>query len=438
MAWGSGATSGVSDWVGKLKRNDPSFTSLHVFQFRSFGPQEQQEICAALQGNTTLTELYCSGHDMSTETAQIFGKMLQSNSSLTSLCVGNASFGDQGVAALIAGLGPQSAIAKLDLENKGIGDSGLMDVCAAASHAPSITHLILSRNNITLAGMEGLGRQLTNLSQLDLRDCQVGPQGCAVLADLLAAKSSNLKELWLSGNPLGAEGAAALATGLSCNQRLQILHMAMTQIGNPGIASLASVLADATGLNHLDVSECGIGPDGAKALGAELPASKLQTLILAGNALADHGADFLGRALAQCRGLAVLDVSSNGITQVGLLALCARASHLQKLRLFDSRLGDKGASALCMLLTSGRLPALRELDLSANAIGAVALQEVLAGVQAGHGPQLMVLLLGANPAVEDDSFESRVQALRAARPGLDVAWKASDPGSGLPAGSDAV
>ena len=39
-----------------------------------------------------------------------------------------------------------------------------------------------------------------------------------------------------------------------------------------------------------------------------------------------------------------------------------------------------------------------------------------------------VLLVGANPAVQEDGWESAVQQIRDARPALDVAWRTNDPG----------
>ena len=41
---------------------------------------------------------------------------------------------------------------------------------------------------------------------------------------------------------------------------------------------------------------------------------------------------------------------------------------------------------------------------------------------------LQVLIIGGNPAVHADSFEEYVSRARTARPTLDIAWQASDPG----------
>ncbi len=41
---------------------------------------------------------------------------------------------------------------------------------------------------------------------------------------------------------------------------------------------------------------------------------------------------------------------------------------------------------------------------------------------------LQVLIIGGNPAVHSNSFEDHIARARAARPGLDIAWQATDPG----------
>ena len=41
----------------------------------------------------------------------------------------------------------------------------------------------------------------------------------------------------------------------------------------------------------------------------------------------------------------------------------------------------------------------------------------------------MLVIGGGNPALEEDGFQGRVEALRAARPELDVAWRAGDSSS---------
>lgn len=53
-----------------------------------------QQLCAALESNNVLQDLYASGHSLTPEAAGLLGAMLASNTSLVSLCVGNDTLGD--------------------------------------------------------------------------------------------------------------------------------------------------------------------------------------------------------------------------------------------------------------------------------------------------------------------------------------------------------
>ena len=46
----------------------------------------------------------------------------------------------------------------------------------------------------------------------------------------------------------------------------------------------------------------------------------------------------------------------------------------------------------------------------------------------GLFPSLETLVVGGNPGAGGDAWEAAVEALRTARPGLDVAWRAADAG----------
>jgi hypothetical protein len=126
-------------------------------------------------------------------------------------------------------------------------------------------------------------------------------------------------------------------------------------------------------------------------------------------------------------GLQQLDVSGSGIGP-GALAALGAAACLRRLSLFNTRLGDDGARALAGRLAAGAFAGLADLDLAGCGItldGARALFVALPGAGA-----LRALELGANPCVDDEGFEAALDALREARPNLDVHWRAGDAGEG--------
>ena len=118
---------GVASWVEKLQRNDPSLTSVTVFRGRRFGHEEASDVCAALRTNTSLTELYASGHPVDASIAAAFAEALAVNSALRSLCIGDSELGDENLSALLPGVAASSSLTSLDLENKGIGKAVQVD-----------------------------------------------------------------------------------------------------------------------------------------------------------------------------------------------------------------------------------------------------------------------------------------------------------------------
>ena len=80
--------------------------------------QDVLALCAALQHNTSLSELTISSHTLSTVAARALGAMLAANATLTSVSLGNSAFGSAGMAALAPGLAANRGLTRLDCESK--------------------------------------------------------------------------------------------------------------------------------------------------------------------------------------------------------------------------------------------------------------------------------------------------------------------------------
>ncbi|KAL0055523.1 hypothetical protein WJX82_001476 [Trebouxia sp. C0006] len=344
MAWGVKGGRGVEDLVERLARDDPSLTSLHVFASRKFGREEAQKLCQALRSNTTLKELYASGHHLTPQTAGMLGAMLAANTSLVSICLGDDALGDAGVQELVDGIKENSTLQKLDLENKGISSKGAASIAAAIHGHQSLQQLVLAHNHLSDEGVRLLQPALALLRRLDLRECNIGSQGAQCIATALR-ETDSLEVLRLDDNPLAEQGGSTLAAGVWQCQSLRELHLCNTGIGDEGLSRLAQALPHASQLTYLDVSACSIGVGG---------------------------------------------------------------SYTAKLIITRSGPGRESGWH-----TGPELPSILE-----------------AVQQQGVTPALKVLIIGGNPAAQTDSFSELVAKTRAARPSLDIAWQATDPGQG--------
>ncbi|CAL8466795.1 g6331 [Coccomyxa elongata] len=455
MAWGApGSGQGVDDWVRRLIDDDPSLTSITVFRSRKFGHEEVKELCSALENNTTLNDFTAISHSLSVEDAHQFAGVLRTNNTLQSLSLGNSSFGNEALSALSGGLSGNRGLQKLDLHGKSFGASGVQALQEALVAGSGLDHLSLSGNSLGDEGAAAVAQAIPFIREVDLHDCEIGASGAMSLAtalehakDAVEEQTTNtmlqnghvngstpapkrkirLQILRLDGNPLGFSGTSALKPLLS---QLRELHLGRAGLGDEGAASLAAAIPASSPLELLDINDNDIGPTGAEALADALDRGlMLKTLRMRGNRIGDQGAAALGRALAKGPMLQELDVGGNQMG-VGAAELLGQAHKLRKLSLFASRLGDEGARLVADRLSAASFVQLMELELSSCSIGTEGMVRLFDVLESQAAPALEMLVIGGgNPALEEEGFQGRVEALRAARPELDVAWKAGDASS---------
>ena len=445
MAWG--APRGIDDLVARVASNDPTLTALALLPGRAVDSAAAAALFQALASNTTLSELHIGGRPLDAGAAAALGDALRARSAagvppLTTLTAGDAAFGCAGVSAVAAGLVVGTGFA--DMEGRGVGADGAAALAAALSAAPtpSLHTLHAGRNPLGDAGADALAPALPQLTCLDASACGLGDAGVGALASALAAPHCRTVSLTLSNNPVGSQGVYALADALTTSPTLTSLALGGCRaVGDAGATALASALARGAALTSLDISGCGVGDAGVTALANALSSCQLAQLSVRGvsaggeggqetttppSTLGDAGAQALGCALASSScPLRCLDAGCVGLTDPSAAAALVGVT-LTSLTLAGTRLGDAGAAALAAALTPS-LP-LTTLDVAACGVG-VAGVRALADAVAGRGaPALTTLIIGGNPAVEDDGAAELVGRLRAARPGLDVAWRVADAG----------
>ena len=446
MAWGAARGSQpIDDLVARLAADDPSLTALALLPARRFASADAASLATALARNAALRELHLGGRPLPAGGGTaLAAALVERGTPLALLSVGDASLACAGVAALAAGLA--AGVIEADLELRGVGAAGVAALAAALADAvaPSLRTLRLARNPLGCAGATALVPGMRWLAAVDVSGCGVGDAGVSALAAALAGAPS-LARLVLGANPdVTPAGVAALADALSAAPALASLSLAgCARVADAGAASLAAALPLCS-LLDLDLCGCGIGAAGAASLAGALAQEgcALESLFLRGSTdadadargetdspplavVGDEGALALAAALAGGSSLRSLDVGAARMRAAGAAALAA-APGLTALTLSGNPLNDDGGVAIAVALSSAA--ELRSLDLAACALCADGAAALAAAITAGAAPSLHTLVLGGNPATEDDGMEGLVAGLRAARPGLDVAWRVADSG----------
>ncbi|KAI9710750.1 MAG: hypothetical protein M1820_002583 [Bogoriella megaspora] len=274
--------------------------------------------------------------------------------------------------------------------------------------------------NLKLFSLEGKGLKLT--SEEDIK-----PH----IQDLL--NSSDFEEIRLQGNTIGVEAAATLASALEKQKKLQIANLADIFTGRllneipPALESilraclalpslhtlnlsdnafglntqapLVSFLSSHTALQHLYLTNNGLGPEAgtliANALislsskkdslrssseGKDTPA--LETIICGRNRLENGSMASWAKAFEAHRGIKVVKMVQNGIRQEGISLLLKQGlkfcEGLEVLDLQDNTFTSMGARALADVLPGwGTLKELGVSDCLLSARGGVVLGEAL-------------------------------------------------------------
>ena len=282
----------------------------------------------------------------------------------------------------------ESSLSLREVMFESITDCELLNcfIVALRQNASQVTNLTLLECSINKGICHELAKMLqanAALKELDLSRNEIGDEGACELAKMLQANTA-LKELNLSGNRIGDEGACELAKMLQANTALKELNLSRNGIGDEGACELAKMLQANTALKELGLSGNEIGDEGACALAKMLQANTaLKELNLSGNGIGGEGACELAKMLQANTALKELNLSWNGIGDEGaceLAKMLQANTALKELNLSLNRIGDDGACALAKMLQANT--ALKELNLSGNGIGGEGVCELAKMLQA--------------------------------------------------------
>ena len=183
-----------------------------------------------------------------------------------------------------------------------------------------------------------LASALPKLKRLDLSNVALEPHDVARLVGR-TSPLENLRHIGLRGVGLGDERARHLAAS---RHALEVVELDSTELTDQGAEALGA--GSGPGWQSLGLGDNNLTADGIDALCRSPRCRTLQVLRLGRNRLDDEAAQRLANSELPLRGL---EVSRNGITDVGVHALAAgRWLHLQDLDLGGPEISVATAKAL--------------------------------------------------------------------------------------------
>ena len=311
---------------------DEAFTKslvsvLHQLDIRrnKIGETGIATIATALETNTcTLKTLDISDCDITNLNKACALSLV---SVLHQLNISRNKIGDTGIASIATALATNTCtLTTLDISDCGMTN---LDEACARSLVSVLQKLNMNENKIGYDGIACIATALKlntgtcNLKTLNIPRCNITSLDEACALSLVSA----LHELDISWNEIGNAGLACIATALktstctlttlniggcdittmdeTCSKSLaSALHkldISWNEIDATGIGCIATSLENNITLEELYISGCGVTDDGAKSLARALTMdSKLKVLALFGNEIGDEGVSEIRTARKEC------------------------------------------------------------------------------------------------------------------------------------------
>ncbi|KAK3254364.1 hypothetical protein CYMTET_36420 [Cymbomonas tetramitiformis] len=215
------------------------------------------------------------------------------NKSLNTVNLAGNTIGDEGATALAVALTPNEAgVFNTSLNTLDICNNGITGETARRLFEAVLAHRSMKVfNKIQMQDLKD-----DKVTELDLSGKKIGVPGALVLGRLLVSNGS-LNKLYLDNNKIGAEGAKALAAALTPNEQ-GVFNTSLNSITITKGVELPIGALRRNVLTELNFSRKGLRPEDAIILGAVLVFNtSLNKLNLYENRIGPEGAEALAGAL---------------------------------------------------------------------------------------------------------------------------------------------
>lgn len=251
--------------------------------------------------------------------------------------------------------------------------------------------------------------------RLDLCKQNLGPEGCARITEALAG-NRHVRSLLLGTNGIGDPGAASVARLVEQNRGIEIVYLGCNYIEAAGVARIAEAVGGGS-VRGLWLKRNPIGDEGARALAAMLRHNTtLEVLDLVCTGLTPAALEVLLEPLITTnRTVRCLYLGGNdfdGGVALGIGELLQKNDAIRMLSLAVNRLGERGALSIAKALRQNTT--LTSLSLASNDLGqgvcnvihAIRKHPALERLDLGLSPSTHALGATSNHAGDDGALEA--------------------------------
>ncbi|RNF26157.1 leucine-rich repeat protein [Trypanosoma conorhini] len=274
------------------------------------------------------------------------------------------SYGDLATQPLASAVPDPALVGSLDLSGNNLSKEMFIEIVDKyISGMANLTELDIKDNKIAPQGAEHLCntlmKQCRKLKYLDLGENGILDESLLYVAHLL--QELRIETLILLSNHLTHRGIPTLCDGICSSRHLQQLSLALNVLGDRGASMIAEALTGHPSLRILDISDNQIGDAGAASVARYLilPSnSRLESLNLSINCFGDVGFAAIAEAVEQTQSSRLVHLDLGASCRVGpagrraLIKCVSSMRHLQSLDLCSCELSDEETRDLVVAVAS--------------------------------------------------------------------------------------
>ena len=236
---------------------------------------------------------------------------------------------------------------RIDLCKQVVGPTHIAELMRSFRMNQNVKHFLLGNNIIGPTGAKEIAdfildpNKKSNIETWYIAGNDIDSVGMTLIANALS-KDPYCKDLWLKRNPIGPDGAKAIAEMLKTNTSIITLDLVNTAILDSGCIAIFDALKNNTSLKSIYLDANGLTYKSAHAIAdyiryrAKVNTEGLTHLSIGINRLGDQGAQIICDALRETwYPLECLVLSSNRIELDGLCSILDYAQSTPSLKVLD-------------------------------------------------------------------------------------------------------
>lgn len=251
--------------------------------------------------------------------AEAVGEFLKKNRVLTHLNIGDTGIGKEGLEYIIQGIAHNKVLISLDITSNGFFHHSLDDFCGALI-TTNLKELFISGNKIGNKGCEILASKLIGnndivcpLNKLNMSMCDISYLGVSKIFESLE-NNVTVEYLNLDNNPLGPFAGSAIGKCFGFNITLKQVYLNNCNLKDDSLLKISEGLARSLSIKKLSLCKNSISDTGAMSISEVLSKNtKLQTLDLSSNSIKNKGGISIANSLRKNSNLESLFLNDNSL-----------------------------------------------------------------------------------------------------------------------------